>query len=63
LYALLNGLSLQFFNCQHRWPFGSNGYESTQTPRGMRRALGRAGFTDIVVVTRGPFLVATARKA
>jgi SAM-dependent methyltransferase len=62
IYTLLNGLSLHVTNRVHRWPFGSDGYESAQTVGGMRRALERAGFQDIAV-TRGRFFVAAARKA
>jgi SAM-dependent methyltransferase len=61
LYTLLNGLSLHLLNRVHRWPFGSDGYESTQTIGGMRRALARAGFRDIAL-RRDRFFVAAARK-
>jgi SAM-dependent methyltransferase len=62
LYTLLNGLSLHVSNRVHRWPFGSDGFESIQTAGGMRRALARAGFRDIAI-TRDRFFVAAARKA
>jgi SAM-dependent methyltransferase len=59
--ALKNGLLLQLFDRQVQWPFGRKRYESAQTGSGMRRALTRAGFTD-VRVTDTHFLVVTATK-
>ena len=61
VYTLFNGVALHLFNRQMRWPFGRRRFESNQTAAGMRRALARAGFTD-VAVGQGEFFVVTARK-
>ena len=61
LYTLANGLLLAFADRQLQWRLGRKRYESAQTTSGMRRALARAGFTDIQV-TDGRFFVVTARR-
>ncbi len=59
-YVLLNGAVFALTGRQ--FPFPVNGrYESFQTVRGMRAALGRAGFKEIHI-ERGAHFVCTARK-
>jgi ubiquinone/menaquinone biosynthesis C-methylase UbiE len=61
LYLLANGLSLDLFGRQFAYPLRRARFESVQTSRGMRRALGRAGFEGIVI-ERGTFFVVAALR-
>ena len=60
-WVLLNGLSLQFFGQQRRWPSNHGGYETWQTSKAITRALHAAGFTQIQI-TRTNHFVVTAVK-
>jgi ubiquinone/menaquinone biosynthesis C-methylase UbiE len=61
LYTLLNAVILVVADRQLRWPFGRKRYESNQLAAGMRRALARAGFTD-VRISNDRFFVVEARR-
>jgi predicted methyltransferase len=61
LATLANGLLFHAVGVQGRIPLRGQTYESVQTTAGMRRALGRAGFS-VVEVIHEPFLVVTAIK-
>lgn len=60
-YVLGNGVALHLTGKQFAWPFGRGGYESFQTPRGIRRALRRAGFENVSIM-KGRFFVVAARR-
>ena len=60
-YVLANGLLLALLGRQVAYPLKRTRFESVQTVGSMRRALGRAGFID-VVVRRERFFVVTARR-
>lgn len=61
LYVLANGFTLHTLGRQFRFPFGARNMESVQTGRGMRRALGAAGF-ERVSLDHNRFFIVTAHK-
>jgi ubiquinone/menaquinone biosynthesis C-methylase UbiE len=60
-YVLANGFLLHLTGRQFAFPIGVRRYESVQTDRGIRKALERAGFSN-VRVSRSRFYVVTAVK-
>lgn len=61
-YIILNGLCFHIFGRMFRYPLNRARCESFQTESGIRRALARAGFEEVKITERVPFVV-TARKA
>jgi ubiquinone/menaquinone biosynthesis C-methylase UbiE len=61
-YVIVNGLALHVMGRTFRFPFNRTYRESFQTEGGVRRALERAGFEDIRVVDRSPFIVTARRR-
>jgi SAM-dependent methyltransferase len=63
LYALANGLGFHLAGATRPFPVGSHGTESWQSVRGMRLALRRAAFTDVVATRRGRAFALSATRA
>jgi len=61
IYKLLNTAALHFGSSQYRYPLAKRRTESYQTTAGIRRALTRAGFTEIEI-RRGAFFIVSAKK-
>jgi SAM-dependent methyltransferase len=61
-WVLLSGVLLHATGRQFRKPFGRPGYESFQTARTIRRALGMGGF-DRIHIRTGEHFVVTARRS
>ena len=62
LYALANGCLLHCFGREYHMPLRPRRRESFQTEKGMRRALGRVGFSQIEFERDRGVFVARARK-
>jgi len=61
-YAMLNGVTLRWLDAQFRWPLNRRTCESVHTVGAITRALGRAGFDNIVIQRRGRIFAAGARR-
>lgn len=61
-YALLNGLYFHLTGRVFHFPFYPDKFESFQTGRGMRLALGKAGFSTAKCYRQGYKLIVEAKK-